>query len=76
MQRGGDVFPRALKEVEGTRRGEADRVQHTVQVIDMLGEPLGQRVEMLLVGHVQLDHRRGRRQPLGDGLGDLHGAPE
>src|SRR5690606_17209981 len=46
-----------------------DRVQHAVELrvlAQVRGHALGERVQVLLVGHVQLDDRRGLRQPLRD----------
>ena len=72
-----EIFAReAYDELEGALRSEPNRVQHAVEVVDMLGQALSQSVEVLLVGHVELDHLRRCGQPPGDGLGDLHGASE
>jgi hypothetical protein len=49
-------------------------VQHAVQPVHVLTHPVGQRVQVLLVLHVQLDHGRGLGQPLGDPLDQGHPA--
>jgi hypothetical protein len=43
-------------------------VHHAVQAVDVLAQPVGQRRQVLGVGHVELDDRRLLRQPLGDPL--------
>ena len=58
----------------GLRVGESDRVQHAVDPVHVLTHPVGQRVQVLLVLHVELDHRRRLRQPLGDPLDEAHPA--
>ena len=71
--------PTGLEELAAQRRlrGEADRVQHAVEAVDVLADPVGERVEVLRVGR-----RRARSpaasvgQPLGDRLGDPHGPAE
>ena len=36
----------------------ADRVHHAVEAVDVLADPVGERLELADVGHVELDHRR------------------
>ncbi len=55
---------------------EADRVQHAVEAVDVLAHVVGERVEVRLVGDVELDDRCGLGQPPGDDLRDAHRAPE
>ncbi len=40
----------------------------------MLGDAVGQRVQLVLVGHVELDDRCGLGQPLRDPLHETHAA--
>lgn len=71
LHRGAHVRPLRLQEVEGALRAEGDGVHDAVDagalaldLADLVGEP----VQLLLVGDVQLDHRRRLGQPLGDPL--------
>ncbi|GAA4812709.1 hypothetical protein GCM10023200_58110 [Actinomycetospora chlora] len=50
-------------------------MQDAVEAVDVLAHLVGQAVEVLLVLHVQLDHRRLLRQPLRDAL-DQRQPPE
>jgi hypothetical protein len=43
-------------------------VHHAVQPVHVLADLVRQRGEVLVAGHVELDHRRFLRQPLGDPL--------
>ena len=56
-------------------RHEPDRVHHAVELVAApmtSGDPAGQRVEMLVVLHVEFQQRRRVRQPVGDALDQLH----
>ena len=63
-----DVSKARLDEVEGTLRGEADRVHDPVEVRHVLLHPVGQGREVVVVGDVELDHRRGVGEPPCDGV--------
>ena len=43
-------------------------MHHPVQPVQVLRDPLGQRSELALVGHVELEHGRRVGQPPGDPL--------
>ena len=47
-----------------------DGVHDAVEPVDVLAHQVGQPGEVLVVGDVELEHRRLGRQPLGDPLGD------
>ena len=47
-----------------------------MQRVGVLADAIGQGVEVLAVRHVELDQRRGLRQPAGDRRRDLHLPPE
>jgi hypothetical protein len=71
LHRGGYVGPPGAQEVPAEclfRVGVRDRVQHAVQAVDVCGDPLGERVEVILAGHVQLEDWRRGWQPPGDPL--------
>ncbi len=51
-------------------------MQHPVEMVGVLAEALGEGVEVLLVGDVELDDDGRRGQAPGDRLGDLHGPPK
>ena len=51
----------ASRKLNGALRREADRVQHPVEAVDVLAHPVGERGEVLVVGDVELEHRRRLR---------------
>src|SRR5215475_2866476 len=70
MQRSRDVGPRRLQEVAAQCAlwREADRMHNAVEPIQMRLQPLGEAVEVIRVGYIELDDRSLRRQPLRDPL--------
>ena len=71
LHRGGHVRPLGVQEVAAQRRLRGVRrcrAPRRPAPSTCSPDPLGQRVELIRVGHVQLDHRRRLRQPLGDPL--------
>ena len=55
----------AVHPLDPSRQGGV-KVQHPVESVDMLPDLVGQRVELLGAGDVELDHRGGPGEPLGD----------
>ena len=66
-----DVFPRRGEEAAAEARlgRERDRVQHAVEPA---ADPLGERVEVLRIGDVELDDVGFGRQPARGALGQAH----
>ena len=67
------VGPRALEELAAQQRlgvAVGDRVHHAVEAVDVLAHRVGEPGQVVVVGHVELEHRRLGRQPLGDPPGD------
>ncbi len=74
----GDVLVRRIEErvdAHPRLRHVADRVHHAVELVavaDHLGDAVGERAQVLLVLHVELEQRRLLREPVGDPLDQPH----
>ena len=73
------VGPRPVEKLAAEQRlgvAVGDGVHHAVQAVDVLADRVGEAGEVVVVGHVELQHGRFGRQPLGDPPGDAERAAE